>query len=332
MKRIGSRAEVYHGKALKTSGNLKKKDLFKDKHGCIKSKKASNRARKNKNLGDLLKQKGSGCFDYKKKVNVQLGGGKNKKDTQLEKHIFIFSDGIQTFTLPNKYKGSRLSYKCKCPFANLLKHNVSDHIERPEFEIMDDPDMGFIFPKKCALSNKKMEGKCGCGFGKEHKIKEHKKKSKKKKSSQKGGFKFAKKFGKFAKSANKMAKKGTAFAQKAAVKGQQFANKANVYANKFEQGLGKAQMMANQADAIVGQGMNTLGQLQQMAPMAQGALQGLQGLQGSMQGLQNLQGMIPIPQQMLQQMPQQMPQQMMIPQSPGMMRRGGKKKKAGKKK
>ena len=46
MKRIGSRAEVYHRNALQTAGGLKKKQLFKDKHGCIKSRKASNRAKK----------------------------------------------------------------------------------------------------------------------------------------------------------------------------------------------------------------------------------------------------------------------------------------------
>ena len=86
MKRIGSRAQVYHGNAVQTSGGLKKKNLFKDKHGCIKSKKASKRARKNKNLGGMLKQKGSGCFDYKKTEKMQLGGGKNKKNVELDKN------------------------------------------------------------------------------------------------------------------------------------------------------------------------------------------------------------------------------------------------------
>ena len=35
-----SRAEVFHGKALQTSGGLTKNDLFKDKYGNLKSKKA----------------------------------------------------------------------------------------------------------------------------------------------------------------------------------------------------------------------------------------------------------------------------------------------------
>jgi hypothetical protein len=36
---IGSRAQVYHGTALKTPGGLKKKDIFKNKHGRYVSKK-----------------------------------------------------------------------------------------------------------------------------------------------------------------------------------------------------------------------------------------------------------------------------------------------------
>lgn len=39
MKNIGSRAQVYHGSALKTSGGLLKEDLVKNKHGYIVSKR-----------------------------------------------------------------------------------------------------------------------------------------------------------------------------------------------------------------------------------------------------------------------------------------------------
>ena len=34
-KRLGSRAEVFHGKARQTTGGLRKKDLMKNKHGEI---------------------------------------------------------------------------------------------------------------------------------------------------------------------------------------------------------------------------------------------------------------------------------------------------------
>ena len=47
---VGSRAQVWHGTADKTSGGLTKKDLFKGKDGRIKSKRASALAKKNKTL------------------------------------------------------------------------------------------------------------------------------------------------------------------------------------------------------------------------------------------------------------------------------------------
>ena len=47
---VGSRAQVWHGTADKTSGGLTKKDLFKGKDGRIKSRRASALAKKNKTL------------------------------------------------------------------------------------------------------------------------------------------------------------------------------------------------------------------------------------------------------------------------------------------
>jgi hypothetical protein len=51
---VGSRAQVLHGTAKKTSGGLVKKDLSKNDQGKIVSKKASAAAKKNKNLGGNL--------------------------------------------------------------------------------------------------------------------------------------------------------------------------------------------------------------------------------------------------------------------------------------
>lgn len=59
---VGSKAMVFRGTAKKTSGGLKKKDLFKDKDGNIKSKKASAAAKKNNNLGAFKAKKGSKSF------------------------------------------------------------------------------------------------------------------------------------------------------------------------------------------------------------------------------------------------------------------------------
>ena len=44
MKTFGSRAEVFHGAAEKTTGGLTKSDLFQNKYGEITSKKASKAA------------------------------------------------------------------------------------------------------------------------------------------------------------------------------------------------------------------------------------------------------------------------------------------------
>ena len=51
LKRVGSRAQVWHGNAKQTSGGLKKKDLKKNKWGRIVSRKQSERAKKENRLG-----------------------------------------------------------------------------------------------------------------------------------------------------------------------------------------------------------------------------------------------------------------------------------------
>lgn len=73
---VGSKAQVFHGTALKTAGGLLKGDLFKGKDGKIKSKKASAAAKKNGNLGTFKKSKGSkfelspkrGSVEYNNKI------------------------------------------------------------------------------------------------------------------------------------------------------------------------------------------------------------------------------------------------------------------------
>ena len=76
-KTIGSRAEVWHGTAKKTSGGLFKKDLKMNKRGRIVSKKMSNRAKKEKRLekaGYKTKKGKFTLFKQKKK------GGKSNKN------------------------------------------------------------------------------------------------------------------------------------------------------------------------------------------------------------------------------------------------------------
>ena len=50
MKAVGSRAQVWHGTARHTSGGLTKAQLFKDKYGNLKSRKASSLAKRKQNL------------------------------------------------------------------------------------------------------------------------------------------------------------------------------------------------------------------------------------------------------------------------------------------
>jgi len=57
MKRIGSRLQVYRGKAIKTSGNLRKKDLKKNKYGNVVSKKVSRIAKNKSNLKGNIRKK-----------------------------------------------------------------------------------------------------------------------------------------------------------------------------------------------------------------------------------------------------------------------------------
>ena len=61
MKTFGSRAEVFHGTAKKTTGGLEKGALIKNKHGEIVSRKKHNTAKKEKRLEKY------GYFDQKGK-------------------------------------------------------------------------------------------------------------------------------------------------------------------------------------------------------------------------------------------------------------------------
>lgn len=90
---VGTRAQVWHGTADKTSGGLTKKDLFQDKYGNIRSRAASRSAKKNNNLKKAgwttkkgqfgairiedvkIKKKSSGS----KKKNKRGSKGKKKK-------------------------------------------------------------------------------------------------------------------------------------------------------------------------------------------------------------------------------------------------------------
>jgi hypothetical protein len=67
LKTFGSRAEVFHGNAKKTSGGLTKKDLIKNKNGAIVSRKKHLTAKKEKRLEKYGYFAKKGAFGYVKK-------------------------------------------------------------------------------------------------------------------------------------------------------------------------------------------------------------------------------------------------------------------------
>lgn len=71
-KASGTRAEVWHGTAVHTSGGLYKKDLFHDGER-IRSRAASNAAKKSKNLGNLLAKPGDKFDPKAKAAQARLG-------------------------------------------------------------------------------------------------------------------------------------------------------------------------------------------------------------------------------------------------------------------
>jgi hypothetical protein len=84
MKRIGSRAEVWHGSCEKTSGGLKKKDLMKTKTGRIVSRKKHLQGKKSikhlRALGYIAKK---GTFKLFRKSMVD--GRRHKKGRHTRK-------------------------------------------------------------------------------------------------------------------------------------------------------------------------------------------------------------------------------------------------------
>jgi hypothetical protein len=82
MKNTGSRAEVFHEKALKTSGGLHKTDLIKNKHGYIVSKRKVNLSRRLK-TNPLMAQ----GYLAKRKSN-KFGPAKNKPRKSMMQKIY----------------------------------------------------------------------------------------------------------------------------------------------------------------------------------------------------------------------------------------------------
>lgn len=79
MKTFGSRAEVFHGTCKKTSGGLEKKDLMKNKHGEIVSRKKHLTAKKEKRLEKFGYFTQKGKFGFVKKDKKGKSARKSRK-------------------------------------------------------------------------------------------------------------------------------------------------------------------------------------------------------------------------------------------------------------
>ena len=78
MLRKGSRAQVWHGTALKTTGGLKKSDLMMNKNGRIVSKKKHDTAKKEKRLEKAGFKTEKGIFGFVKSPGSSKSRSKGK--------------------------------------------------------------------------------------------------------------------------------------------------------------------------------------------------------------------------------------------------------------
>ena len=85
MQRVGSRRQGWNKTAKQTSGGLTRSELFQDKYGNIKSRRASKKAKRNQNLkkaGWTFKKGSFGAVrveEKKKKGKKKTKGRKSSK-------------------------------------------------------------------------------------------------------------------------------------------------------------------------------------------------------------------------------------------------------------
>lgn len=82
---VGSRAQVYHGTAHKTTGGLKKNNLLMNKHGRIVSKKKHATAKKEKRLEKAGYKTKKGTFGAVKTVSKVKGKGSKRRTSKNSK-------------------------------------------------------------------------------------------------------------------------------------------------------------------------------------------------------------------------------------------------------
>ena len=86
MQTFGSRAQVFHGTAKKTTGGLTKKDLMKNKHGRIVSKKKHTMEKKMKRLEKAGYKTKKGKFGAVKSDSKRKTAKKGRKGKKSKKN------------------------------------------------------------------------------------------------------------------------------------------------------------------------------------------------------------------------------------------------------
>ena len=85
MQRVGSRRQVWNKTAKQTSGGLTRSELFQDKYGNIKSRRASKKAKRNQNLKKAGWTFKKGSFGAVRVEEKKKKGTKGKKKTKGRK-------------------------------------------------------------------------------------------------------------------------------------------------------------------------------------------------------------------------------------------------------
>ena len=91
-KSTGTRAEVWHGTAKHTSGGLEKKDLLKNKHGRIVSKKKHHSEKKSKRLVKAGYGTKKGKFGFVL-LDKKKGGSRHKRSLMLGRSRAMYTMG-----------------------------------------------------------------------------------------------------------------------------------------------------------------------------------------------------------------------------------------------
>lgn len=107
---IGTRAQVWHGTAKKTSGGLTKAALMMNKHGRIVSRKKHNTAKREKRLikaGYLTKKGKFGFIKKGKKGSRKMKGGDGEEDDEVMMDEEVMTDDEETSGGRRRRRGTR---------------------------------------------------------------------------------------------------------------------------------------------------------------------------------------------------------------------------------